>query len=195
MSTDMHSPADSPGFTERVLELLRRGEAEDIVRMMRVGGDLTGVVGDSRLALPPVRLAHTFAPGGTIWPVTTTKADFPSQGDTVIVTLPEALPHRDGYVRQYRLAAYVTVMNMTSVTGYRCQLWLQPWDVEMINHYEGVNMSARTFTITGGWMPVAGLDTVPAPSGTWLQGELNWAGAEPTMYFRGHVLEGRYVPV
>lgn len=44
-------PGDGPGFFDRTLDVLRRGEAEDIVRQARVGGHLKGTVGKATVGV------------------------------------------------------------------------------------------------------------------------------------------------
>jgi len=205
---------DGPAFSDRVLEVLRRGEAEDIARQTPMGGDLTGVVRDAQIAsravgaaeinwsqMPPVRLVSWTSADDSKFSLTTGGSTDYAAGTDVISTIPTLLPARDSYTRQYRFTGNVVHLNAGGETAWGLSLYLYWGDVP------GASLGATGITASEGGSDVA--TKVWAPSSGWVVNSVldastdgdrlsiyylkNYVGGNPTMYLRSMCLEGRYV--
>lgn len=131
---------DGPAFSDRVLEVLRRGEAEDIARQTPVGGDLTGIVRDAQIAsravgaaeidwaqMPAVPVAqwinHSTVVGVTFGYNLPTTGTWQSMAASwLYVDVPSVLPARAGYVRRYSLRMQLAA-NLAPTPGITGGYW------------------------------------------------------------------------
>ena len=202
---------DGPAFSDRVLEVLRRGEAEDIARQTPVGGDLTGIVRDAQIASRAVGAAEinwSQMPAVTLaswqcsdmdtaprqgWAITTSASLVTLDYTNNIIDPPSLLPPRSGFARQYRMVAALAHFAAVGETAFRF-IVEENYSALGVNHLDSTNLIDRPLIALGAWASNAYLDSVaPDPVRIFLRARAEWAGATGNGTVRAVTIQGRYV--
>ena len=201
MSTDIHTPGDGPGFFDRTLDVLRRGEAEDIFAQTRVGGELTGTVRRAGIdwSRMPTHVVCAWQMGTTDesalygWGIPVDGTGTTAIAGTRSIARP--FPDRAGYRREYRLFAGFAHSPGSSETAWRVMLKLDTVAINVVS----TTVTTHAVDLSSGWLPSSVLDGWSAggsdtPVGVVLLGGTDWAAVSPgVVTCRAALLEGRYV--